>query len=126
MRIRRCGCWRDRAAGACWSAATPLSAERAGRPTSGNPRVPAGRLAAALDAVPKPANIGDPNPLTIRDVKREGDRKVLVDVGAPEGTAVSLFVEGPTPDWALPIPALVSHGPPGVKRFAFDLEGLPP
>src|SRR6187397_2597644 len=27
-----------------------------------------GGLATALDAVPKPANIGDPNPLTIRDV----------------------------------------------------------
>ena len=29
-------------------------------------------LRAALDTVPKPANIGDPNPLTIRDVKRDG------------------------------------------------------
>jgi DsbC/DsbD-like thiol-disulfide interchange protein len=27
-------------------------------------------LFAALDTVPKPANVGDPNPLTIRDVKR--------------------------------------------------------
>ena len=31
-----------------------------------------GALFAALDTVPKPANVGDPNPLTIRDVKREG------------------------------------------------------
>jgi DsbC/DsbD-like thiol-disulfide interchange protein len=30
-----------------------------------------GALSAALDTVPKPANIGDPNPLTIRDVERE-------------------------------------------------------
>ena len=29
-------------------------------------------LCAALDTVPKPANVGDPNPLTIRDVKRDG------------------------------------------------------
>ena len=85
-----------------------------------------GGLATALDAVPKPANIGDPNPLTIRDVKRDGDNKVLVDVSAPAGAEVNLFVEGPTPDWALPIPEPVSPGPPGVKRFAFDLEGLPP
>ena len=85
-----------------------------------------GGLATALDAVPKPANIGDPNPLTIRDVKRDGDKKVLVDVSAPAGAEVNLFVEGPTPDWALPIPEPVSPGPPGVKRFAFDLEGLPP
>src|SRR6476620_775646 len=29
-----------------------------------------GNLSEALNSVPKPANIGDPNPLTIRDVKR--------------------------------------------------------
>src|ERR1700751_4236191 len=29
-------------------------------------------LFAALDTVPKPANVGDPNPLTIRDAKRGG------------------------------------------------------
>src|SRR5438874_656911 len=39
-----------------------------------------GELSAALDTVPKPANIGDPNPLTIRDVKRDGKASVLVDV----------------------------------------------
>ena len=85
-----------------------------------------GNLSAALDAVPKPANIGDPNPLTIRDVRRDGDKNVLVDVSAPETKDVSLFVEGPTPDWALPIPKLMEHGPPGVKRFVFELDGLPP
>src|SRR5580700_10340413 len=55
-------------------------------------------LFAALDTVPKPASIGDPNPLTIRDVKREGKATVLVDVVAPDTREVSLFVEGPTPD----------------------------
>jgi DsbC/DsbD-like thiol-disulfide interchange protein len=83
-------------------------------------------LFAALDTVPKPANVGDPNPLTIRDVKREGKSTVLVDVAVPDTRAVDLFVEGPTPDWALPVPKLVKHSPPGVKRFAFELEGLPP
>ena len=85
-----------------------------------------GNLAAALDAVPKPASIGDSIPLTIRDIRREGDKSVLVDVSAPDSKDVSLFVEGPTPDWALPIPKLMEHGPPGVKRFVFELEGLPP
>src|SRR5215510_2237889 len=85
-----------------------------------------GNLAAALDAVPKPANIGDPTPMTIRDIRRDGDKNVLVDVSAPEAKEVSLFVEGPTPDWALPIPKLLEHGSPGVKRFVFELEGLPP
>jgi DsbC/DsbD-like thiol-disulfide interchange protein len=85
-----------------------------------------GALSDALNAVPKPANVGDPNPLTIRDVKREGKTGVLVDVTAPEAKDVSLFVEGPTPDWALPVPKLVENSPPGVKRFAFELDGLPP
>jgi DsbC/DsbD-like thiol-disulfide interchange protein len=84
-------------------------------------------LFAALDTVPKPANIGDPNPLTIRDVKRDGKSAVLVDVVAPpEAGNVNLFVEGPTPDWALPVPNLLEHSPPGVKRFTFELDGLPP
>jgi DsbC/DsbD-like thiol-disulfide interchange protein len=83
-------------------------------------------LSAALDTVPKPATIGDPNPLTIRDVKRDGKNGVLVDVAAADSAEVNLFVEGPTPDWALPVPKLLEHGPPGVKRFAFDLDGLPP
>jgi len=83
-------------------------------------------LSAALDTVPKPANVGDPNPLTIRDVKREGKSTVVVDVVTPDTKEVNLFVEGPTPDWALPVPAPAEHGPPGVKRFAFELDGLPP
>ncbi len=83
-------------------------------------------LFAALDTVPKPANVGDPNPLTIRDVKREGRSEVLVDVVSPDDRPLNLFVEGPTPDWGLPVPKLLDHGPPGVKRFAFALEGVPP
>jgi DsbC/DsbD-like thiol-disulfide interchange protein len=83
-------------------------------------------LFAALDTVPKPASIGDPNPLTIRDVKRDGKSSVLVDVATSDAREVSLFVEGPTPDWALPVPTLLEPSPPGVKRFSFELDGLPP
>jgi DsbC/DsbD-like thiol-disulfide interchange protein len=83
-------------------------------------------LFAALDTVPKPANVGDPNPLTIRDVKREGKSTVLVDVVSPDPGGVNLFAEGPTPDWSLPVPKPLEHSPPGVRRFAFELDGLPP
>ncbi len=83
-------------------------------------------LFAALDTVPKPANVGDPTPLTIRDVKREGKSSVLVDVVTPDARNINLFVEGPTPDWGLPVPKLVERSPPGVKRFAFELDGVPP
>ena len=85
-----------------------------------------GALFAALDSVPKPANVGDPNPLTIRDVRRDGKSTVVVDVATPDTREVVLFVEGPTPDWALPVPKLIEGGPPGVKRFSFELDGLPP
>src|SRR6476620_5371442 len=83
-------------------------------------------LSAALDTVPKPANVGDPNPLTIRDVKRDGKSTVLVDVVSPDARTVNLFAEGPTPDWGLPVPKLLEDGPAGVKRFALELDGLPP
>ena len=48
---------------------------------------------------------------------------MLVDASAPAGKDVSLFVEGPTPDWALPVPK-VENSPPGVRRFSFELDGL--
>lgn len=85
-----------------------------------------GALSAALDTVPKPANVGDPTPLTIRDIKRDGPAKVVVDVATADPDHVNLFVEGPTPEWSLPVPAAAPHSPPGVKRFTFVLDGVPP
>jgi DsbC/DsbD-like thiol-disulfide interchange protein len=83
-----------------------------------------GTLQAALDAVPKPAGVGDANPLTISAVRRDG-KNVIVDVTAPDTAEVSLLAEGPTADWALPVPRQTSTGP-GVRHFIFALEGLPP
>lgn len=82
-------------------------------------------ISAALETVPKPAKIGDPNPLTIREVRRDGKIGVVVDVVTPDGKEADLFAEGPTPDWALPVPKLVKREPGGVQRFTFDLDGLP-
>ena len=48
---------------------------------------------------------------------RRQDRTCWSTSPRPAGKDVSLFVEGPTPDWALPVPKLVEHSPPGVKRF---------
>ena len=56
-----------------------------------------------------------------RQIHRAGRRRHAADA-----EDVNLFVEGPTPDWALPVPKLLEHSPPGVKRFAFELDGLPP
>ena len=49
---------------------------------------------AALDTVPKPANVGD-QPTDDRDVKREG-KLCAIDVVTPDARDVNLFVEGPT------------------------------
>jgi DsbC/DsbD-like thiol-disulfide interchange protein len=54
----------------------------------------------------------------------EHDR-VVVEVAAPKDAPLDLFVEGPTPDWSLPLPE--PSGTDGEhRRFTFDLDGLPP
>jgi DsbC/DsbD-like thiol-disulfide interchange protein len=87
-------------------------------------------LAAAEARVPRRVALGAGGSLAIRSVHRVtdgGHSRAVVDVTAPEGTAVDLFAEGPTPDWALPIPEpTAAAGTPGVRQFTFDLDGLPP
>ncbi|MGB6504459.1 MAG: protein-disulfide reductase DsbD domain-containing protein [Xanthobacteraceae bacterium] len=50
---------------------------------------------------------------------------VVVDVAAPAGASVDLFVEGPTPDWSLPQPEPKGGGDGDTRQFTFDLDGLP-
>ena len=60
-------------------------------------------------------------------VRRHRDPVVFsADLGAPAGKPVELFVEGPTPQWALPIPKPVKSAPAGRAQFSFELDGLPP
>jgi DsbC/DsbD-like thiol-disulfide interchange protein len=88
---------------------------------------------AALDAaearVPKAVAVGDGGTPSIRTVRREagsGKPRVTVDVAAPAGAPVTLFAEGPTAQWALPLPEPMAGAPAGLQRFAFELDGLPP
>lgn len=86
-------------------------------------------LTASERRVPKPAGIGDAGPLAVRSITRESGARhprMLVDVVAPEGTAVELFAEGPTAEWALPVPAPMAGAPAGSRRFSVDIDGLPP
>jgi DsbC/DsbD-like thiol-disulfide interchange protein len=79
--------------------------------------------------VPKPAALGDPGPLSVRALQREtiaSRQRVIIDVTARGGGEVDLFAEGPTPQWSLPLPEPVESGPDGARRFAFDVEGVPP
>jgi hypothetical protein len=63
-------------------------------------------------------------------VRRSSDGKhkplVIVDLATPAGQQVNLFVEGPTPEWALPIPKPAQGAPNGHQYFSFELDGLPP
>jgi DsbC/DsbD-like thiol-disulfide interchange protein len=99
-------------------------------------------LAAAEARVPRHAPlgavIGTPGGSTASDgigiasVHREttgAHERVVVVVTAPDGVPVDLFVEGPTSDWALPLPEPAgpsNEDAPGKRRFTFDLDGIPP
>jgi DsbC/DsbD-like thiol-disulfide interchange protein len=85
-------------------------------------------LRAAEARVPRRAALGEPGALSIRAVHREpadGKPRVVVDVAASAAN-VDLFAEGPSAAWALPLPEPLAGAPPGLRRFAFALDGLPP
>jgi DsbC/DsbD-like thiol-disulfide interchange protein len=89
----------------------------------------AGALAEAEARVPKKLALGEGSPLAVKSVRKEDGAarpRVIVDVAAPPGSAVALFAEGPTSDWALPVPTAIGGAPAGLQRFAFDLDGGPP
>ena len=84
-------------------------------------------LAAAQAHVPRGASLGGNSPLAVRSVMHEpGSSRVVVEVAAPDGAPLDLFVEGPTEDWALPLPEPVKDAAPDHRRFSFELDGLPP
>jgi DsbC/DsbD-like thiol-disulfide interchange protein len=87
-------------------------------------------LATAEASVPKRAKVGDGDALSIRGVRREAGAptpRIVVDVGVPAGVGdVELFAEGPSEDWALPVPEEIAGAAGGEKRFVFTLDGLPP
>jgi DsbC/DsbD-like thiol-disulfide interchange protein len=118
---------------------------------AGGPSSWEGALAGAEARVPKKLALGEGTSLAVKSVRRviaredgrerpdahEDGRerpdarqvarpRVIVDVAAPSGSGVALFAEGPTPDWALPVPAAIDGAPAGLRRFAFDLDGAPP
>lgn len=86
-------------------------------------------LAMAAARVPVASAVGAGAGLAIRAVERVGDwprPRILVDVAAPAGEAVELFAEGPTAEWALPVPEPAGIAAGGIHRFGFVLDGVPP
>lgn len=84
----------------------------------------AGAVTAAEALVPKQATAADVG-LSARRVNDDAKPLVMVEVAAASGKPVAVVVEGPTPEWALPIPQPTQGGPPGRQRFSFALDGLP-
>jgi DsbC/DsbD-like thiol-disulfide interchange protein len=101
-------------------------------PAEGKAQLLLERSAAANDAltaaearVPKPVPAGE---IALK-LKRSGAKPkplVTLDVAAPEGEPVEVFVEGPGKDWALPIPKPAQGAPKGHRHFSFEFDGLPP
>jgi DsbC/DsbD-like thiol-disulfide interchange protein len=85
-------------------------------------------LTAAQARVPKRSTLGAASLPAITAVQREASGRIVVDVAAKG--SVDLFAEGPTPEWALPLPEPVEGTPASgaavsVRRFSFALDGLP-
>jgi DsbC/DsbD-like thiol-disulfide interchange protein len=81
------------------------------------------------ERVPRLTAIGEGETLVVEAVTREpGHRppRVMVDVRAPGAAQLRLFAEGPSPEWALPVPQPIAGARAGSQRFAFSLDGMPP
>jgi DsbC/DsbD-like thiol-disulfide interchange protein len=100
-------------------------------PAEGRAELTLGAGASGLDAVLAAAEARVPQPVSAAtiglSVRRVNDApKPLIAVDLTTDKPVQIFVEGPTPEWALPIPTLEPGAPAGHRRFAFKLDGQPP
>jgi len=82
-------------------------------------------LTAAEARVPKPVTAAAAG-LTVRRVNNAPKPLIAVELAAGADQPVALFVEGPTSEWALPIPMPAQGAPAGHRHFGFELDGLPP
>ncbi|MGE0564011.1 MAG: protein-disulfide reductase DsbD domain-containing protein [Pseudolabrys sp.] len=65
--------------------------------------------------------------LKARRVSGKQKPLVLIDLPAPaKGKSLEVIVEGPTLEWALPVPSAAPGAPEGRRHFGFELDGVPP
>jgi len=88
-------------------------------------------LEKAAQRVPKRVALGPlgAHALAVLSVKRgagDDSKKVAVEIAAPAGAPVQLFAEGPSAEWALPLPEPAGPDTGARRRFTFALDGLPP
>jgi DsbC/DsbD-like thiol-disulfide interchange protein len=92
-----------------------------------------GRSASALDPelkaaesqVPKPASAAEAG-LKAKRVTTGNKPLVFLDLADTGNGSMEVFVEGPTPQWSLPIPKPAQGAPAGRRHFGFELDGFPP
>jgi DsbC/DsbD-like thiol-disulfide interchange protein len=83
-------------------------------------------LSAAEASVPQPASAADAG-LIAKRVTRTIKPLVMLEIAAPKiGAPYQVFVEGPTAEWAIPIPKGALGAPAGRRHFEFELDGVPP
>jgi DsbC/DsbD-like thiol-disulfide interchange protein len=83
-------------------------------------------LDAAEARVPRTASLAGKNPPAITAIRleRAKEPRALIEVAVPPGQPFDLFAEGPTDQWALPLPVKLESGA-GRARFSLLFEGAP-
>jgi DsbC/DsbD-like thiol-disulfide interchange protein len=84
-------------------------------------------LAAALDSVPRPIELGAAGDTGIDKVSLETDGGtpiIRIEARVKDAAGSDLFVEGPTEDWALPL-ARRQEGQDGRAVFLVPVDGVP-
>lgn len=84
-------------------------------------------LRSALERVPRPVRAGDDTPVALRSMTAAAGAKprLQIEIAAPADTPIDLFAEGPSADWALPVPVNNGDNRNGTQRFVFELDGVP-
>lgn len=108
----------------CEKMCVPVEAKAELKLPGGNAETDAA-IAAAEARVPKHVSAAEVG-LKAHRVTDTPKPLVAVDLAVPTGEVVQIFVEGPTPEWALPIPKPAPGAPAGHQYFGFELDGIPP
>lgn len=102
-------------------------------PAEGKAELPVGAAPSTQDAALKAAEARLPKKvdaatlgLSLRRVNDAAKPLVAVDLKAGSDAPMRIFAEGPSPEWALPIPKPAQGAPAGRRHFGFELDGLPP
>jgi hypothetical protein len=80
------------------------------------------RIAKAEASVPKRVSPQEAG-LTAKRIASAAKPRIQIDVATDKD--IQIFAEGPSAEWALPIPKPISGAPKGRRQFTFELDGLP-